>query len=66
VAKWIVCGADPERYIAKINEYIDAGYDYVWIHQAGPDQEGFFRFFAKEVFLKLDHDCSLCFQRKNF
>jgi hypothetical protein len=56
VAKKIVCGADPDRYIAKVNEYIDAGYDNVWIHQVGPDQEGFFRFFGKEVFPKLDHD----------
>src|SRR5262245_20841093 len=42
VAKAIVCGPDPQMHIAKIQEYIDAGYDYVYLHQVGPDQEGFF------------------------
>jgi coenzyme F420-dependent glucose-6-phosphate dehydrogenase len=54
VAREIVCGPEPERYLAKINEYAEAGYDHVWIHQVGPDQEGFFRFFEKEVFPNLD------------
>lgn len=56
VAKKIICGSDPERYLAMINEYVEAGYDHVWIHQVGPDQEGFFRFFEKEVLPKLDRD----------
>jgi G6PDH family F420-dependent oxidoreductase len=56
VAKKIVCGPDPERYLAKIDEYVEAGYDHVWLHQVGPDQEGFFRFFEKEVFPKLDRE----------
>jgi len=29
----------------KINEYAKAGCDHVWVHQVGPDQEGFFQFF---------------------
>jgi coenzyme F420-dependent glucose-6-phosphate dehydrogenase len=53
VANQVICGADPERYLSKINEYADAGYDYVWIHQVGPDQEGFIRFFETKVFPKL-------------
>src|SRR5262245_43099048 len=56
VAKEIVRGPDPERYIAKINEYVEAGYDHMWLHQVWPDQEGFFRFFEKEVLPKLDHE----------
>ena len=53
VAKEIICGADSERYLAQINQYAEAGYDYVWLHQVGPDQEGFFRFIESEVFPKL-------------
>jgi alkanesulfonate monooxygenase SsuD/methylene tetrahydromethanopterin reductase-like flavin-dependent oxidoreductase (luciferase family) len=53
VAKEVICGADPERHIAGINEYAEAGYDHVWIHQIGPDQEGFFRFYEKEILPKL-------------
>jgi G6PDH family F420-dependent oxidoreductase len=43
------CGPDPEEHIAAIRKYIDAGYDHVYIHQIGPDQEGFLRFYAREV-----------------
>jgi len=56
VAKEIVCGPDRERCLAKINEYVEAGYDHVWVHQVGPDQEGFFRFFEKAVLPKPDRD----------
>jgi G6PDH family F420-dependent oxidoreductase len=49
VAKVVACGPDPDRHIAAIREFIDAGYDHVWVHQIGPDQEGFFGFFAQDV-----------------
>ncbi|MFY9554235.1 MAG: TIGR03557 family F420-dependent LLM class oxidoreductase [Blastocatellia bacterium] len=49
VAREIVCGPDPERHVAAIKKYSDAGYDHVWIHQAGPDQKGFFEFYEDEV-----------------
>lgn len=49
VAESIVCGPDPERHRAAIQEYVDAGYDHVYIHQIGPDQDGFFDFYEREV-----------------
>jgi G6PDH family F420-dependent oxidoreductase len=49
IEKSIVCGPDPEPVIAKIQEYVDAGFDHIYLHQVGPDQEGFFRFFEKEL-----------------
>ncbi|MDP9354974.1 MAG: TIGR03557 family F420-dependent LLM class oxidoreductase [Chloroflexota bacterium] len=49
VAESIVCGPDPERHIAKLREYVDAGFDHVYVHQVGPDQEGFLRFYEREV-----------------
>ena len=30
-------------------EYVDAGYDHVYIHQVGPDQAGFLRFAEREL-----------------
>jgi coenzyme F420-dependent glucose-6-phosphate dehydrogenase len=30
-------------------QYRDAGFDRLWIHQIGPDQEGFLRFYAEEI-----------------
>lgn len=53
IAETVVCGPDPERHLAAIQEYIDAGYDHVYVHQVGPDQEGFFNFYEREVLPKL-------------
>lgn len=53
IAEEIVCGPDPEQHIAKIQKHIDAGYDHVYIHQVGPDQEGFFHFYEREVLPKM-------------
>ncbi|HEX9443357.1 MAG TPA: TIGR03557 family F420-dependent LLM class oxidoreductase [Candidatus Binatia bacterium] len=53
VANKIVCGPDPARHIEKIDQYRDAGFDHVYVHQVGPDQEGFFRFYERAVLPKL-------------
>jgi coenzyme F420-dependent glucose-6-phosphate dehydrogenase len=53
VAKKIACGPDPERHLESIRKYTDAGFDHVYIHQIGPDQEGFFDFYEREVLPKL-------------
>jgi coenzyme F420-dependent glucose-6-phosphate dehydrogenase len=53
VAELVVCGPDAERHRAKIREYADAGFDHVYVHQVGSDQDGFFRFYAEEVLPKL-------------
>jgi G6PDH family F420-dependent oxidoreductase len=49
VAEDAVCGPDPERHIEAIQEYVDAGFDSVYVHQVGPDQEGFFEFYGSLV-----------------
>jgi coenzyme F420-dependent glucose-6-phosphate dehydrogenase len=53
IADTVVCGPDPERHRAAIKEYVDAGFDHVYVHQIGPDQHGFFDFYAREVLPKL-------------
>jgi coenzyme F420-dependent glucose-6-phosphate dehydrogenase len=49
VAKSVVCGPDPQKHIAEIRKYVDAGFDHVYIHQVGPNQEGFFGFYQREI-----------------
>jgi coenzyme F420-dependent glucose-6-phosphate dehydrogenase len=49
IAAAITCGPDPERHVAAIGEYIDAGFTHVAVHQVGPDQVGFMRFYEREV-----------------
>jgi coenzyme F420-dependent glucose-6-phosphate dehydrogenase len=53
IAESVVCGPDAERHIEAIREYVDAGYTHVYVHQAGPDQKGFMRFYEQEVLPKL-------------
>jgi hypothetical protein len=47
-------GPDVSRHVESIREFVEAGVQNVYIHQIGPDQEGFFRFFAKELRPALD------------
>ncbi|HEX6752637.1 MAG TPA: TIGR03557 family F420-dependent LLM class oxidoreductase [Solirubrobacterales bacterium] len=49
IAESVVCGPDPERHRTAIQEYVDAGYDHVYVHQIGPEQDGFFDFYEREV-----------------
>jgi G6PDH family F420-dependent oxidoreductase len=47
------CGPDPEAHIAGIRAYEEAGFDEVYVGQVGPDQEGFFDFYASTVLPRL-------------
>jgi coenzyme F420-dependent glucose-6-phosphate dehydrogenase len=49
VAEAVVCGTDVDRHLGRIQEYVDAGYDHVYVHQVGPDQEAFFRLYEREL-----------------
>jgi coenzyme F420-dependent glucose-6-phosphate dehydrogenase len=53
VAESVVCGPDPDRYREEIEAFADAGFDHVYIHQVGDDQEGFIRFAQRELMPKL-------------
>jgi coenzyme F420-dependent glucose-6-phosphate dehydrogenase len=45
VEQRIVCSSDVGPHLDAIGAFLAAGYDQVCIHQVGPDQAGFFRFF---------------------
>jgi G6PDH family F420-dependent oxidoreductase len=49
VAESVICGPDPERHLQAIREFTEAGYDHVYVHQVGPDQIGFFRFYEEQI-----------------
>jgi G6PDH family F420-dependent oxidoreductase len=53
VAEKVPCGADPEVHLQAIREYVDAGFDEVYVSQMGPDQEGMIRFYEREVLPRL-------------
>lgn len=45
----IVTGPEPAPYVEMVRRYEKAGYDGVWFHQIGTDQEGFAAFAQKEL-----------------
>ncbi len=49
VAAAIVCGPDADAYEQAIRECLAAGFDGIALHQIGPDQEGFFKFWEREL-----------------
>jgi G6PDH family F420-dependent oxidoreductase len=49
VAESVVCGPDPDRHREAIDEFERAGFDHVYVHQVGPDQDGFLRFYEREI-----------------
>jgi hypothetical protein len=49
VASKVICGPDADAHRAAIDEFAEAGYDHVYVHQVGPDQEGFLDFYAREI-----------------
>ena len=43
-----------EQLVETVKEYEQAGYDHVYFHQVGADQDGFFRFWERELRPALD------------
>ena len=53
IAENVVCGADVDEYLEKITAFEDAGFDHVYIHQVGTDQESFLEFAERELLVKV-------------
>ena len=49
VAESVLCSGDAKEHEAKIQEFVDAGFDHVYVHQVGPEQEAFFRLYENEL-----------------
>ena len=49
IAKSVTCGADADAHVAQLKEYVDAGADEVYVQQIGPDFDGFFAAYEKDV-----------------
>jgi G6PDH family F420-dependent oxidoreductase len=46
----VPCGPDiVDDVVKSVHEYVEAGYDHLYFHQIGEDQEGFFRFWESEL-----------------
>ena len=45
----IVTDPDPQAHVENLRKFVDAGYDHVYVHQIGPDQEALFDLYEDEV-----------------
>ena len=45
----VACGPDPERHLEVASQFADAGFDHLALLNAGPDPDGFFDFFTREL-----------------
>ena len=53
-ANSVPCGPDVEPILDSVRTYVDAGYDHLYFHQIGPDQDGFFTFWSESLKPALD------------
>jgi len=49
VAGPLPCGPDLADFVESAGKYRDAGYDHLYFHQIGPDQQGFIEFAEREL-----------------
>ena len=45
----VPCGPDPAPVLEQIRTWEQAGFDRIALHQVGPDQAGFFRFWKQKL-----------------
>jgi coenzyme F420-dependent glucose-6-phosphate dehydrogenase len=49
----LTLGPDPDEYLEELKQYDEAGYTHAYIHQIGPDQDGFLKFAKSELLPRL-------------
>jgi G6PDH family F420-dependent oxidoreductase len=64
IAEKVTCGPDPEAHVKAIQPYLDAGFDHVYLHQVGPDQQGFIGFAERELLPRLRGEKAKSARRK--
>ncbi len=49
VAETFACGPDVERHLEVARDFVEAGFDHLALINAGPDVDGFFRFYSDDL-----------------
>jgi G6PDH family F420-dependent oxidoreductase len=49
VAESTPCGPDPEEHAKGIQQYVDAGFDEIYVQHIGPGHDAFVDFYAREI-----------------
>jgi coenzyme F420-dependent glucose-6-phosphate dehydrogenase len=51
-----ILGPNPNAYLKAIRTLEESNYDHIYLHQIGPDQDGFFKFFKTELMPLLEKE----------
>jgi G6PDH family F420-dependent oxidoreductase len=54
VAEVVPCGPDPDLHAEHVQRFADAGFDHVYVHHIGTNQDDGIRFYAEEVRPRLE------------
>jgi alkanesulfonate monooxygenase SsuD/methylene tetrahydromethanopterin reductase-like flavin-dependent oxidoreductase (luciferase family) len=54
VAKVVNVSSDPSRHLGWLQEYVEQGWDQIYLHHVGQDQRGFIDAFGEHVLPRLD------------
>jgi hypothetical protein len=46
-------GPDPDVHVTALRQFLDVGYDELYVQQIGPDQDAFFDFYGSKVLPQL-------------
>jgi hypothetical protein len=49
----VASGPDPDKHAAQVRKYLDAGVDEVYVPQIGPDMDGFFSAWERDILPQL-------------
>jgi G6PDH family F420-dependent oxidoreductase len=49
IGEAMTCGSDVDKHVAQLREFVDAGVDEIYVQQVGPDLDGFFTAYEKDV-----------------
>jgi G6PDH family F420-dependent oxidoreductase len=49
IAQQVPCGPDPSLHVAKVQEFVDAGFDEIYVGHIGAGHDEFIEFYAREV-----------------
>jgi G6PDH family F420-dependent oxidoreductase len=53
LAESIACGPDADKHVAQVRKHLNAGIDEVYVQQIGPDMDGFFSAWQRDVLPQL-------------
>ena len=53
IGESVACGSDPDKHAAQVRSYLDADIDEVYVQQIGPDMDGFFASWQRDVLPQL-------------